>query len=591
MYNSFYGFKERPFQLVPNPAYLYLSRSHEEAMAYLVYAVSQGDGFVEITGEVGTGKTTLCRAVLENLDKHTEAAYIFNPKLDSLQLLKAINDEFGVASNGDSVKEHIDALNAFLMKKRMEGTKVVLIIDEAQNLNKEVLEQLRLLSNLETTTSKLLQIILVGQPELGEMLDSHELRQLGQRITLSCYLTPLTHEETREYVAHRIEVASQRPEVTFTRGALRAIYRYSGGIPRLINISCDRALLTAYGLNRKKITGPIARASIRELAARGDAKRLTLQRRKRLSLSTGVLLGVFVAVLYLASSFLIIHRSVDLKINSLIQSGEIERPKVTQRVDSANKPQPGEVAFAITQENSRPGQERAEGSAEPKARKQFSPVPVSDLTAVLGKVNRRSSRTLAMKAMIDLWSGTPEDPALLKDMEEDQTFFEVAARQNGLLVQRVEGDFDSLLKLNLPAVLEFYLQGGGTPRYLTLAKTNDEDVVLLGGGMEEGIQVDRDQLTSYWSRVAYVAWKDFLDLPGILAPQASSDSVLTLKMFMHELGYEDLDITPAYDDKTARAIKQVQRNHGIVADGIVGPMTKIALYNEKAGLAIPHLAD
>ena len=192
MYNSFYGFKERPFQLVPNPAYLYLSRSHEEAMAHMVYAISQGDGFVEITGEVGTGKTTLCRAVLENLDERTEAAYIFNPKLDSLQLLKAINDEFGVDSSGSSVKELIDTLNAFLMKKRMDGSKVVLIIDEAQNLNKDVLEQLRLLSNLETTTSKLIQIILVGQPELGEMLDSRELRQLGQRITLSCYLTPLS---------------------------------------------------------------------------------------------------------------------------------------------------------------------------------------------------------------------------------------------------------------------------------------------------------------------------------------------------------------------------------------------------------------
>jgi general secretion pathway protein A len=591
MYNSYYGFKERPFQLVPNPAYLYLSRSHEEAMAHLVYAISQGDGFVEITGEVGTGKTTLCRAVLENLDEHTEAAYIFNPKLDSLQLLKAINDEFGVASNADSAKELIDALNAFLMKKRMEGTKVVLIIDEAQNLNKDVLEQLRLLSNLETTTSKLIQIILVGQPELGEMLDSHELRQLGQRITLSCYLTPLSYKETREYVAHRIQVASQKPEVSFTRGALRAIYRYSGGIPRLINISCDRALLTAYGLNRKKISGPIARASIRELAARGDVKRLTLQRRKRLSLSMGVLLGVFVAVLYLASLFLIIHRSVDLKINSLIQSGEIERPKVTQRVDPVNKPQPGGGAFAMTQDNPGPGQERGEGSAEPRARKQFSPVAVSDLAVVLAKVNRRSSRELAMKAMIDLWSGTPEDSALLSDMGDDQTFFKVAARQNGLLIQRVEGDFESLLKLNLPAVLEFYLQGGGTPRYLTLAKTNDEDVVLLGGEMEEGIQVDRDQLTSYWSRVAYVAWKDFLDLPGTVSPQSPGDSVLTLKMFMHELGYKDLDITPIYDLKTAKAIKQVQRDHGIAADGVVGPMTKIALYNEKAAFNIPRVAD
>src|SRR5512136_1467994 len=591
MYNSFYGFKERPFQLVPNPAYLYLSRSHEEAMAHLVYAISQGDGFVEITGEVGTGKTTLCRAVLENLDEHTEAAYIFNPKLDSFQLLKAINDEFGVDSSGGSVQELIDALNAFLMKRRMEGTKVVLIIDEAQNLNKDVLEQLRLLYNLETTTSKLIQIILVGQPELGEMLDSHELRQLGQRITLSCYLTPLSYKETKEYIDHRIQVASQKPEVRFTRGALRAIYRYSGGIPRLINISCDRALLTAYGLNRKKITGPIARASIRELAARGDVKRQTLQRRKRLSLSMGVILGVFVAVLYLASLFLIIHRSVDLKIASLIESGEIDRPKVTQKVDPIKKPQPGGDAFAMTQDTPTVSQEEAEGSAGPKSRQQFSPMAVSDLGAVLAKANRRSSRALAMKALIDLWSGTPEDSPLLNDMEDDQAFFKVAARQNGLLIQRVEGDFDFLLKLNVPAVLEFYLQGGGTPRYLTLAKTNEEDVVLLGGAVEEGIQVDREQLTSHWSRVAFVAWKDFLNLPGTLSSQNSGDAVLTLKMFMHDLGYKELEITPTYDDKTARAIKQVQRRHGILVDGVVGPLTKIALYNEKQSLNIPRLTE
>ena len=591
MYNSFYGFKERPFQLVPNPAYLYLSRSHEEAMAHLVYAISQGDGFVEITGEVGTGKTTLARALLENLDERTEAAYIFNPNLDSLQLLKAINAEFGVDSTGSSAKELIDTLNDFLMKKRMEGTKVVLIIDEAQNLNKDVLEQLRLLSNIETTTSKLIQIVLVGQPELGEMLDSPELRQLGQRITLTCYLTPLTCKETKEYIDHRIQVASQKAEVRFTRGALRAIYRYSGGIPRLINISCDRALLTAYGLNRKKITGPIARASIKELAARGYAKGLSLQRRRRLSFSMGVLLAVFVAALYLASLFLIIHRSVDLKINSLIESGEIERPKVTQKVDPLTKPQPGGGAFAMTQESLRLSQEGGGGGAGLKSRRHLSPSAVSDLGGVLAKVNRRSSRTLAMKAIIDLWSGTPENSQLLNDMEDDQAFFKVAARQNGLLIQRVERDFDFLLKLNLPAVLEFYLQGGGTPRYLTLAKTNEEDSVLLGGTVEEGIQVDRDQLTSYWSRVAYVAWKDFLNLPGNLSPQSSGDSVLTLKMFMYELGYKDLDITPIFDDKTERAIKQVQRIHGIQVDGVVGPLTKIALYNEKAALNIPRLTD
>jgi len=591
MYNSFFGFKERPFQLVPNPAYLYLSRSHEEAMAHLVYAISQGDGFVEITGEVGTGKTTLCRAVLENLDQDTEAAYIFNPKLDSIQLLRAISDEFGVSSSGESVKELIDTLNAFLMKKKMEGKKVVLIIDEAQNLNNDVLEQLRLLSNLETTTSKLIQIILVGQPELGEMLDSHELRQLGQRITLSCYLTPLSYKETKEYIFHRIHVASQKSDVRFTRAALRAIYKYSGGIPRLINISCDRALLTAFGLDRKKISGPIARASIKELAARGDVNQGRIQRRKKLSMSVGVLLGVLVAVLYLASLLIIIHRSVDSKINSLIESGEIERPKVIQKVDPTVKPQPSAGAFAVPQETVGETQQGGEVSSGPKARPQVLPPAVSDLRGVLAKVNRRSSRALAMKAVIDLWSRNPENSPLLNDMEDDQSFFTVAASQNGLLIRRMEGDLDFIRKLNLPAVLEFYLEGGGTPRYLTLVKAGEDDAVLLGGAVEEGIQVDRDQLISHWSRVAYVAWRDFLNLPASLSVRSWGDPVLTLKMFMHDLGYKDMDITPVYDEKTALAIKEIQRKHGIPVDGVVGPLTKIVLYSEKAALNIPRLAD
>lgn len=354
MYKNFFGFKERPFQLVPNPAYLFLSRSHEEAIAHLSYAVSQGDGFVELTGEVGTGKTTLCRAFLENLDENTEAAYIFNPKLDAIQLLKTINDEFGIRSDGDNIKDLIDTLNAFLMEKKSEGRKVILVIDEAQNLSKEVLEQLRLLSNLETTTSKLLQIILVGQPELGEMLDSQDLRQLGQRITLSCHLNPLTFKETREYVRHRIHVASQKTAVKFTWPALGAIYKYSGGIPRLINIACDRALLTAFGLNQKKITGSIARASVRELAGRGDVKRFSLQYGRKGAL--------FIALLCLAVFLVILYRPGDVNINSLFKTGE--NGKLSEKQDTQGKTKsaatsPSDRAPAKEQRKSPPADEPA----------------------------------------------------------------------------------------------------------------------------------------------------------------------------------------------------------------------------------------
>ena len=224
MYSHFFGFVERPFNLVPDPTYLFLSKSHEEALAHLKYALQHGDGFVEIIGEVGTGKTTLCRVFLDRLLDETTAAYIFNPRLDEVQLLKAINDEFGIDSSADNTKALLDALNVFLMRQKAAGKNVIVIIDEAQNLSIQVLEQLRLLSNLETTRNKLLQIILVGQPELGEMLDSHELRQLGQRVTLSCYLTPLTFKETTAYIEHRVQIALTKPGRLFSKSALKEIY-------------------------------------------------------------------------------------------------------------------------------------------------------------------------------------------------------------------------------------------------------------------------------------------------------------------------------------------------------------------------------
>ena len=272
MYENFFSFSEKPFKLVPNPAYLFLSKSHEEALAHLNYALAQGDGFVEITGEVGTGKTTLCRAFLENLDENTIAAYIFNPRLGPKQLIKTINDELGIKYDTDSTKDLIDKLNAFLMRQKAERKKVILLIDEAQNLSRNILEQLRLLSNLETSKEKLLQIILVGQPELSDILDSHELRQLGQRITLRYHLTPLNFKETVEYIKFRINIAARKAGIKFDRSAFSQIYKYSGGIPRVINIACDRALLTAFGLSQHKITGSIARASIKELKSRGAQK-------------------------------------------------------------------------------------------------------------------------------------------------------------------------------------------------------------------------------------------------------------------------------------------------------------------------------
>lgn len=298
MYHKFFGFKERPFQLVPNPDYLYLSKCHEEALAHLKYAISHGEGFVELTGEVGTGKTTLCRVFLENLNKKTEVAYIFNPNLNAIELLKAINDEFEINSKADNIKDLIDTLNKFLLKKKAKNKNIVLLIDEAQNLSKDVLEQLRLLSNLETSRQKLLQIILVGQPELAKMLSSFELRQLAQRITLSCHLFPLTASETKDYILHRIKVASKKPKIRITTGAFRKIYAHSGGIPRLINILCDRACLSAFVQNQHKITLTDINSAIKELEGKHVKRELAVKDKSPMTLYL-LLLLCFILIIYI----------------------------------------------------------------------------------------------------------------------------------------------------------------------------------------------------------------------------------------------------------------------------------------------------
>ena len=253
MFEKFFQLRENPFLLTIDPAYLFLGNSHEEALAHLKYGISQGDGFILITGNDGVGKTTVCRAFIEGSNNKIHTAYVLGSKMSSGQLLKKINDKFGITSNATSIKDSFDSLNSFLLEKGMEGKKVVLFIDEAQNLSKKTIEQVRLLSNLETTQFKLLHIVLVGQPKLANLLKSHQLRQIGQRISVSYHMTALTLDETKHYIFHRIRMASPKALIDFDRSAIRWVFRYSKGYPRSINKICNRAFLTAYRLNEKKM--------------------------------------------------------------------------------------------------------------------------------------------------------------------------------------------------------------------------------------------------------------------------------------------------------------------------------------------------
>ncbi|MDX1776755.1 MAG: AAA family ATPase [Desulfobulbales bacterium] len=739
MYNKFFGFKEKPFKLVPNPEYLFLSKSHEETLAHLSYAISQGEGFMEITGEVGTGKTTLCRVFLENLDKAVEAAYIFNPKLDALQLLKAINDEFGIDSTPDNTKDLIDRLNTFLIEKKKGGQKVLVLIDEAQNLSLEVLEQLRLLSNLETTQEKLLQIILVGQPELGDMLSSHQLRQLGQRITINCRLSPLSPGETEEYIRHRIALASHRAGPPFDKGSYRAIYDYSQGIPRLINIACDRALLNAFSHNSFKVTGQITREALNELSRKKSDPSYNTFRKH-----SGLVIGV-VSCIALLALFLYLNKAQspqppavsspssepamqagarqskgpkgelspassvpDIPEMPVAPGKETEQPAIpgehiskdqTQEIAAAEKPPLDQGLLEIFPEKAKmPAESPAAGDSEERleiaaenilhsvhvgvfpsasqaeervaemislgfpsfmytqesaagnsiyvvvagiyqsydlakeastalseagysyfiarAKDSHAARPIDtgqqqESTAAVDRpqqdesgntqyflnylkgLNSRNSRNNSMEKILSLWFPAQETTVKQTRIYTDRVFFLEAAKQFGLQGQPIatESDLNLVQTLNLPAVFTFYLAGYSWPRYLAVASIDKEKIYFMADDQGQLVSVDRAEFLQYWSGEAYIFWKNFKALPGVISGRSSGQDIIKLKKLLQQLGYGSVSMTDRYDSGTMEIIKDIQAEHGLHIDGLVGPFTKIVLYNKSPEFVKPALVQ
>lgn len=265
IYQEFYGLKEAPFSVTSDPNFLFFSRHHKEAFSHFLYGVKERKGFLQITGEIGTGKTTLCRALLDTLDPKIKSAFILNPNLSALQLLKAIVTDFGIETKARTRMELMEILNRFLIAQLTEGSNVVLIIDEAQSLSAEVLEQIRMISNLETHKEKLIQIALVGQPELRQKLENPVLRQLRQRIGIRYHMLPLEKDEVEHYICHRLHVAGSNGKIRFVSKTVEHIYRYSKGIPRLINMICDKCLLAGYVYETHEMTPEIARRCIQEL--------------------------------------------------------------------------------------------------------------------------------------------------------------------------------------------------------------------------------------------------------------------------------------------------------------------------------------
>ena len=298
MYQKYFGLSELPFSIAPDPRYLYLSDKHREALAHLIYGVGDQGGFVLLTGEVGTGKTTICRCLLQQMPDNVDVAFIINPRQSINQLLQSIFDEFNIPFQlGLSSKELIDRLNDYLLDAHSRGRNTILIIDEAQNLSLEVLEQLRLLTNLETNEKKLLQLLLLGQPELLELLNRPELRQLAQRITARYHLSPIGRADVERYIHHRLSVAGCRTNL-FKPAAVRQVFRLSNGVPRVINLLCDRALLGVYASGKAQVTAAIVNKASREVLGRSNGQRW----RRRVLFALPVVIAVVLGIVLIAKT-------------------------------------------------------------------------------------------------------------------------------------------------------------------------------------------------------------------------------------------------------------------------------------------------
>jgi len=528
MYLEFYGLKEAPFSITPDPRYVFLSERHRDALAHLLYGVGKGGsgGFVQLTGEVGTGKTTLCRLLLEQLPENTRVALVLNPKVSPIELLETICDELHLDTTGKkgSLKGLVDALNAFLLDAYAQGLRVVLIVDEAQNLSTDSLEQVRLLTNLETPTQKLLQIILLGQPELRDKLDDPELRQLAQRITARYHLTPLDRGETEAYVRHRLAVAGA-VRMPFSRLGLRALYARSGGIPRLVNVIGDRALMAGYAREQASIGERLVDRAADETLP-GTA-RYWLHRYGRWAAAALVLVAVGAAATW-------------------YQRRETVAPPPAPVVNAAPTP-----------------------PSAPPAQARLAVAMKSDADSELN----------AWTQLLARWQVTSSDISV-RDAARCQTQVFV-----GLDCLHGHGTIDQLARFDRPLIL--VLQSGETQAHALLQGVDAEKVALGFGG--ERYVVDKARLGEVWSGEFVALWRLPANVPARLRAGDAGEGVAWIQRQLARMDGKTNDPGPAFFDAALEErVRKLQIAYGIRADGVVGPETLFALSALDA--QGPHLA-
>ncbi|HEY0748715.1 MAG TPA: AAA family ATPase [Steroidobacteraceae bacterium] len=538
MYTSFFGLTEKPFAITPDPRYLYLSERHAEALAHLLYGINESGGFIQLTGEVGTGKTTVVRTLLSRVPQHADVAVILNPRVTPVEFLLTICEELGLAiaeADRDSVKQLVDALNRRLLSAHAEGRRIIVLVDEAQNLSIDTLEQVRLLTNLETPTQKLLQIILIGQPELRELLDRTDLRQLAQRITGRYHLKPLSREETKGYVRHRLRVAGATEEI-FTPGALVELHRLSLGIPRVINVACDRALLGAYTQETKRISASLVRRAAGEVYGR-----------KIMPVWLGWILGSLGAAALAGTLFLgwqyLRHQNIVL---------------------SASRP--AKIAVSAP-------------AAPPPPSPQAPPAPkLASVNALLAANEANTTDAAAFRRLLSLW-GTA--------LSDDRDPCGQAAKA-GLACLEQRGSWTQVRTLNRPAILTLTDDRG--QRHRVVLSGLDDTTATLNLG-EHNERVSLDDLSQDWFGEFTVVWKPKTLRTRLLSLGMQGDEVRWLRRSLNALGggASDPEHADVYDQELAIAVQNFQREHRLNVDGIAGVQTQVVLDTALADPSSPLL--
>jgi len=518
MYTSFFGLKENPFNLTPDPRYLFLSPHHKKALDHLLYGINERKGFIAITGGIGTGKTTLCRALLSHLDESTRSALILNAFISDMEILESINHEFGIEaeSGSESKKDQIDALNHFLLDNFTTGGNALLLIDEAQNLSNAVLEQIRMISNLETEREKLIQIVLVGQPELKDLLSSPSLRQLNERITVRYDLKPLDFGDLEGYLGHRLVVAGSQGNPRFKREALKRIYAHSRGNPRRINAVCDRALLIAYSLEQHTISSKTIGKAIRDLSGDPTAGHLKNGWFGKLSNSPALLMVLLITLAGLVGW--------NLKGEILDLVSNHKTVAVPAVVVSQEKPQaPKEEPISLV---------------------------LDEKTSLVGLFNLFALDTVMDKKNTEMHAGLVS--------------FQVAPEYYVLLKRP--------FRIHLADSVS---PAHGSTRYILIREVTADGAIALDAKGEEH-PVTRDFVLRNWNRD--VSWVYPKRGKGInLSRGTSSPDVFHLQKTLARVGYL-VEPTGVYDEQTFNQVMKFQEDLGLKADGIVGPKTMALLY-------------